>query len=66
MSEKCEYFSFCFGFILVVVGFVVGIGNLVGFFVLVIKNGGGVFFLVYVLFVIFICLFVMMVEMVMG
>lgn len=66
MSGVREQFGLCIGFILVVVGFVVGIGNLVGFFVGVVKNGGGVFFLMYVIFVFVICLLVMLVEMLVG
>lgn len=43
-----------------------GIGNLVGFLVGVVKNGGGVFLFMYVIFVFVICLFVMFVEMLVG
>ena len=59
-------FSSKLGFILAAAGSAVGLGNLVAFPVMASKNGGAVFLVAYVLFVVLICLPVMMAEIAMG
>lgn len=59
-------FSSKLGFILAAAGSAVGLGNLVAFPVMASKNGGAVFLVVYVLFVVLVCLPVMMAEIAMG
>ena len=66
MTENREKFNSRLGFILAAAGSAVGIGNLVGFPVNATKNGGGAFLVIYVLFIIFICLPVMIAEMSVG
>ncbi|MCB1666064.1 MAG: sodium-dependent transporter [Pseudomonadales bacterium] len=66
MAIERGHFSSKLGFILAAAGSAVGLGNLVAFPVMASKNGGGVFLLVYVLFVALICLPVMMAEIAMG
>src|SRR5690606_19865732 len=59
-------FSSKLGFILAAAGSAVGLGNLVAFPVTASKNGGAVFLVVYILFVVLVCLPVMMAEIAMG
>lgn len=66
MSTDRGQFSSKLGFILAAAGSAVGLGNLVAFPVVASKNGGAVFLVVYVLFVVLICLPVMMAEIAMG
>lgn len=66
MTANREKFNSKLGFVLAAAGSAVGIGNLVGFPVNVTKSGGGAFLLVYILFIIFICLPVMIAEMSLG
>lgn len=66
MAISREQFGSRLGFILAAAGSAVGIGNLVGFPVAAAKGGGGAFFLLYVLFIIFICLPVMVAELSLG
>ena len=66
MQQQREQFQSRIGFILAAAGSAVGIGNLVGFPVNAAKSGGGAFLLVYLLFVIFICVPVMISEMSFG
>lgn len=62
----CGEFFFCIGFILVVVGLVVGLGNIWGFFIQVVSNGGVVFVLVYLMLVFVLVYLVFMVELIIG
>jgi len=66
MNASREKFGSKIGFILAAAGSAVGIGNVVGFPVGAAKNGGGAFLLIYVLFIVFICLPVMLAEMSVG
>jgi len=66
MSENREQFNTRLGFILAAAGSAVGIGNLVGFPVNATKSGGGAFLVIYIAFIIFICLPVMIAEMSLG
>lgn len=66
MAASREQFGSRLGFILAAAGSAVGIGNLVGFPVAATKGGGGAFLLLYVLFIIFVCLPVMMAELSLG
>lgn len=66
MAIERGHFSSKLGFILAAAGSAVGLGNLVAFPVMASKNGGAVFLLVYILFVVLICLPVMMAEIAMG
>jgi len=66
MAIERGHFSSKLGFILAAAGSAVGLGNLVAFPVMASKNGGAVFLLAYVLFVVLICLPVMMAEIAMG
>lgn len=66
MAENREKFNSRLGFILAAAGSAVGIGNLVGFPVNATKSGGGAFLVIYILFIIFICLPVMIAEMSLG
>ena len=59
-------FSSKLGFILAAAGSAVGLGNLVAFPVMASKNGGAVFLVAYVVFVVLVCLPVMMAEIAMG
>ena len=54
------------GFVLAAAGSAVGIGNLVGFPVAAAKNGGGAFLLLYIFFVIAICLPLILAELSLG
>jgi NSS family neurotransmitter:Na+ symporter len=66
MTVSREQFGSRLGFILAAAGSAVGIGNLVGFPVAATKGGGAAFFLLYVIFIIFICLPVMIAELSLG
>ena len=66
MANQREQFGSRIGFILAAAGSAVGIGNLVGFPVNAAKSGGAAFLLVYLGFVVFICLPVMIAEMSLG
>lgn len=66
MTVSREHFGSRIGFILAAAGSAVGIGNLVGFPVAAAKGGGGAFFVLYILFIIFVCLPVMMAELSLG
>lgn len=66
MAAQGEQFSSRMGFILAAAGSAVGIGNLVGFPVAAAKGGGAVFLLLYLLFVICICLPIMLAELSLG
>jgi NSS family neurotransmitter:Na+ symporter len=66
MAKQREQFVSRIGFILAAAGSAVGIGNLVGFPVNAAKSGGAAFLLVYIGFVVFICLPVMIAEMSLG
>ena len=59
MSAEREHFSSRIGFILAAAGSAVGIGNLVGFPVNAVKNGGGAFLIMYAIFVFLVCLAVL-------
>lgn len=65
MVIRGEFFL-CIGFVLVVVGLVVGLGNIWGFLMKVVSNGGVVFVLVYFLFVFVLVYLVLMVEFIIG
>lgn len=54
------------GFIFVVVGFVVGLGNIWCFFYIVYENGGGVFFLLYLFVLLMIGILLLVFEFVFG
>ncbi|MDT8429526.1 MAG: sodium-dependent transporter [Pseudomonadales bacterium] len=66
MNIERGQFSSRLGFVLAAAGSAVGLGNLVAFPVMASKNGGGVFLLVYLVFVVLICVPVMMTEIAMG
>jgi len=66
VAASREQFGSRLGFVLAAAGSAVGIGNLVGFPVAATKGGGGAFLLLYVLFIIFVCLPVMMAELSLG
>lgn len=66
MNQKREQFSSKLGFVLAGAGSAVGIGNLVGFPVMAIKNGGGAFLIAYTFFILFICLPIMYAEVALG
>lgn len=51
---------------LVVIGLVVGLGNIWKFFYMVGENGGGVFVLIYLVFIFLIGILVMLVEILLG
>lgn len=54
------------GFIMVVVGLVIGFGVIWKFFYIVGKSGGGVFFLIFILFIVLIGLLLFIVEFMIG
>ena len=66
MSQQREQFGSRIGFILAAAGSAVGIGNLVGFPVNVAKSGGAAFLLIYIFFIVLICIPVMIAEMSLG
>lgn len=66
MSGLRGQFSSKLGFILAAAGSAVGIGNLVGFPVMASKNGGAVFLVIYLAFVVLVCFPVMLAEIAMG
>ncbi len=66
MTATREHFGSRLGFILAAAGSAVGIGNLVGFPVNAVKNGGAAFLFIYALFVVGICLPVMLAELAAG
>lgn len=66
MSTEREHFSNKVGFILAAAGSAVGLGNLVAFPVAASKGGGGAFLVLYVFFVVFICLPIMLAEINLG
>lgn len=66
MSSEREHFSNKVGFILAAAGSAVGLGNLVAFPVAASKGGGGAFLVVYVFFVVFVCLPIMLAEINLG
>ena len=66
MAVAREHFSSRIGFVLAASGSAVGIGNLVGFPVAAAKNGGGAFLVIYILFVVLICIPVIMAELAIG
>ncbi|MBO6067830.1 MAG: sodium-dependent transporter [Bacteroidales bacterium] len=65
-SEKRDTFASSLGILLAMTGSAVGLGNLWRFPYLVGENGGAAFILVYLLFVVFICLPIMMCEFILG
>lgn len=66
MQNNPDQFSSKIGFVLAAAGSAVGIGNLVGFPVAAAKNGGGAFLLLYIFFVVAICLPLILAELSMG
>ncbi len=66
MSVDRGQFSSRLGFILAAAGSAVGLGNLVAFPVMASKNGGGVFLLVYLIFVALLCFPVLVSEIALG
>lgn len=66
MQNNPDQFSSKIGFVLAAAGSAVGIGNLVGFPVAAAKNGGGAFLLLYIFFVIAICLPLILAELSLG
>lgn len=66
MNSSGDRFSSKIGFVLAAAGSAVGIGNLVGFPVAATKNGGGAFLLLYLFFVVAICLPLMLAELALG
>lgn len=66
MHAKHEQFSSKLGFIMAAAGSAVGIGNLVGFPVNAAKNGGGAFLLIYLLFVVLVCMPLLLSELSIG
>ncbi|MBX2848521.1 MAG: sodium-dependent transporter [Acidiferrobacterales bacterium] len=64
--QEREQFGSRIGFILAAAGSAVGIGNLVGFPVNVAKSGGAAFLLIYLAFIVFVCIPVMIAEMSLG
>ena len=66
MQNNPDQFSSKIGFVLAAAGSAVGIGNLVGFPVAAAKNGGGAFLLLYIFFVLAICLPLILAELSMG
>lgn len=66
MIADREQFSSKVGFILTAAGSAVGIGNLVGFPVQAAKSGGALFLLIYVVFVVLICVPIMIAEISLG
>lgn len=66
MQNNPEQFSSKIGFVLAAAGSAVGIGNLVGFPVAAAKNGGGAFLLLYIFFVVAICLPLIVAELSLG
>lgn len=64
--EKCDGFIIKWGFILVCIGFVVGMGNIWRFFVFVFELGGMIFLIFYFIFVIFIGFIGVIEEFVLG
>ncbi|HNP64061.1 MAG TPA: sodium-dependent transporter [Woeseiaceae bacterium] len=66
MTVKRDQFGSRIGFILAAAGSAVGIGNLVGFPVAAVKNGGAAFLVMYALFVFLLCFPVMMAELSVG
>lgn len=59
-------FSSRLGFVLAAAGSAIGLGNLVAFPVMASRNGGAIFLLVYLLFVVLICFPVLLAEIAMG
>lgn len=66
MQNNPDQFSSKIGFVLAAAGSAVGIGNLVGFPVAAAKNGGGAFLLLYIFFVVAICLPLILAELSLG
>lgn len=66
MQNNPDQFSSKTGFVLAAAGSAVGIGNLVGFPVAAAKNGGGAFLLLYIFFVVAICLPLILAELSLG
>lgn len=66
MQNNPDQFSSKIGFVLAAAGSAVGIGNLVGFPVAAAKNGGGAFLLLYIFFLLAICLPLILAELSMG
>ncbi|WP_138519041.1 sodium-dependent transporter [Limnobacter alexandrii] len=66
MHNNPDQFSSKIGFVLAAAGSAVGIGNLVGFPVAAAKNGGGAFLLLYIFFVVAICLPLILAELSLG
>ncbi len=65
-SNSREFFTSKFGIFAALTGSAIGIGNLCRFPVLVSQYGGGAFILVYILFIVILCLPVMLSEFVIG
>lgn len=66
MAIERGQFSSRLGFVLAAAGSAIGLGNLVAFPVMAARNGGGVFLLLYILFVFLICFPVLLAEIGMG
>ncbi len=66
MASERGHFSSRLGFVLAAAGSAIGLGNLVAFPVMAARNGGGVFLLAYILFVVLICFPVLLAEIAMG
>jgi neurotransmitter:Na+ symporter, NSS family len=66
MQSNPDQFSSKLGFVLAAAGSAVGIGNLVAFPVAAAKNGGGAFLLLYIFFVLAICLPLILAELSIG
>lgn len=66
MQSNPDQFSSKLGFVLAAAGSAVGIGNLVAFPVAAAKNGGGAFLLLYIFFVLAICLPLILAELSLG
>lgn len=66
MATARGQFSSRLGFVLAAAGSAIGLGNLVAFPVMASKNGGGVFLVVYLVFVALICFPVLLAEIAMG
>ena len=66
MQNNPDQFSSKIGFVLAAAGSAVGIGNLVGFPVAAAKNGGGAFLLLYIFFIVAICLPLILAELSLG
>lgn len=66
MQNNPDQFTSKIGFVLAAAGSAVGIGNLVAFPVAAAKNGGGAFLLLYIFFVVAICLPLILAELSLG